>query len=141
MSSLLDSRSQNLFAIDPANGKVSTTAVLDRESVDVHYFQVLAIDDSFPPRTGTTTLQINVLDANDHAPSFESPEYEASVHESVPIGSSVVSIKATDQDVGKNAEVEYCITSTTGGGTTTLTEDQSTFRLDFYSFRTFRKSF
>ncbi|KAL7299168.1 hypothetical protein TKK_0007766 [Trichogramma kaykai] len=130
MSSLLDSRSQNLFNLDSASGKVSTTARLDRENVDVHYFRVLAVDDSFPPRTGTTTLQINVLDANDHAPNFESPEYEASVHESVPLGSSVISIKATDQDMGKNAEVEYSIVSTTGGGTTTMLEDQSTFRID-----------
>lgn len=128
MSSLIDARSQSLFSLDPSTGKVTTTAQLDRENVDQHYFRVLGVDDSFPPRTGTTTLQINVLDANDHAPVFESPEYEASVHESVPIGSSVISIKATDQDMGKNAEVEYTIVSTTGGGTTTLTEDQSTFR-------------
>ncbi|XP_016844332.1 protocadherin-like wing polarity protein stan isoform X2 [Nasonia vitripennis] len=130
MSSLIDARSQSLFNLDANSGKVTTTAQLDRENVDVHYFRVLAVDDSFPPRTGTTTLQINVLDANDHAPTFESPEYEASVHESVPIGSSVISIKATDQDMGKNSEVEYSIVSTTGGGTTTLTEDQSTFRID-----------
>jgi cadherin EGF LAG seven-pass G-type receptor 1 len=128
MSSLIDARSQSLFNLEPLLGKVTTTARLDRESVDVHYFRVLAVDDSFPPRTGTTTLQINVLDTNDHAPGFELPEYEASVHESVPVGSSVMSIKATDQDVSKNAEVEYAIVSTTGGGTTTLTEDQSTFR-------------
>lgn len=131
MSSLIDARSQSLFNLDANSGKVTTTARLDRENVDVHYFRVLAVDDSFPPRTGTTTLQINVLDANDHTPTFESPEYEASVHESVPIGSSVISIKATDQDLGKNSEVEYSIVSTTGGGTTTLTEDQSTFRYLF----------
>ncbi|XP_023246804.1 protocadherin-like wing polarity protein stan [Copidosoma floridanum] len=130
MSSLLDARSQSLFSLDPTSGKVTTTARLDRENVDVHYFRVLAVDDSFPPRTGTTTLQINVRDANDHSPNFESPEYEASVHESVPVGTSVISIKATDQDIGKNAEVEYTIVSTTGGGTTTFVEDQSTFRID-----------
>lgn len=130
MSSLVDSRSQTLFSLDPSSGKVTTTARLDRENVDVHYFQVLAVDDSFPPRTGTTTLQINVRDANDHTPNFESPEYEALVHESVPIGTSVISIKATDQDISKNSEVEYSIVSTAGGGMTTMTEDQSTFRYD-----------
>ncbi|XP_024946918.1 protocadherin-like wing polarity protein stan isoform X2 [Cephus cinctus] len=130
MSSLLDARSQILFHLDPTTGRVVTQAKLDRENVDVHYFRVLAVDDSFPPRTGTTTLQVNVLDINDHAPGFEWPEYEASVREGVPVGSTVIAVKATDQDVGRNAEVEYAIVSTTGGGTTSLTEDSATFRID-----------
>ncbi|XP_046828165.1 protocadherin-like wing polarity protein stan isoform X1 [Vespa crabro] len=130
MSSILDARSQTLLILDPVTGRVSTRARLDRESVDVHYFRVLAVDDSFPPRTGTTTLQVNVLDANDHAPCFEWPEYDASVREGVPVGSTVVTVKATDQDTGRNADVEYSIVSTSGGGMTVHAEDTSTFRID-----------
>ena len=94
-----------MFAIDSGTGVVTTLTSLDRELVELHYFRVTAVDDSFPPRSGTTTLQINVLDANDHAPVFESGEYEAAIRESVSVGSTVVTLKATDQDIGRNAEV------------------------------------
>ncbi|GBP48920.1 Protocadherin-like wing polarity protein stan [Eumeta japonica] len=111
MSSLLDSRSAGMFAVDSRTGVVTTQARLDRERLDVHYFRVVAQDDTFPPRTGTTTLQINVLDCNDHAPIFEMQQYEASVREGASPGTTVVTLKATDQDIGKNAEVEYSIES------------------------------
>lgn len=119
-----------MFDIDPKLGTVTTRVKLDRELVDVHYFRVTAIDDSFPPRSGTTMLQINVLDANDHSPIFEMNEYDANVRESVTVGTTVITLKATDQDVGKNAEVEYSIQSINGGGTTTEEEDNNAFKID-----------
>ncbi|KAL0891925.1 hypothetical protein ABMA27_015170 [Loxostege sticticalis] len=113
MSSLLDSRSAGMFAVDTRTGVVTTQARLDRERLDVHYFRVVAQDDTFPPRSGTTTLQINVLDCNDHAPVFEMQQYEASVREGASPGTTVLTLKATDQDIGKNAEVEYSIEAVT----------------------------
>ncbi|XP_041976162.1 protocadherin-like wing polarity protein stan isoform X2 [Aricia agestis] len=116
MSSLLDSRSAGMFAVDTRTGVVTTQARLDRERLDVHYFRVVAQDDTFPPRSGTTTLQINVLDCNDHAPVFEMQQYEASVREGASAGTTVLTLKATDQDIGKNAEVEYSIDSVIADG-------------------------
>ncbi|XP_046394946.1 protocadherin-like wing polarity protein stan isoform X2 [Ischnura elegans] len=108
MVSLLDSRSQSMFSLDARSGVVTTTTKLDRETVNVHYFQITATDDSFPPQTGTTTLQINVLDVNDHPPVFEALEgYETSIRESVSVGTTLLTVRATDQDMGRNAEVEY----------------------------------
>lgn len=130
MTSLLDSRTQGMFDIDPKSGTVTTKVKLDRELLDVHYFRVTAVDDSFPPRSGTTTLQINVLDANDHSPVFEMNEYDASIREGVSIGSTVITLKASDQDVGKNAEVEYSLQSVTGGGMSSPETDNQAFRVD-----------
>ncbi|KAF9822527.1 hypothetical protein SFRURICE_010278 [Spodoptera frugiperda] len=121
MSSLLDSRSAGMFAVDSRTGVVTTQARLDRERLDVHYFRVVAQDDTFPPRSGTTTLQINVLDCNDHSPVFEMQQYESSVREGASPGTTVLTLKATDQDIGKNAEVEYSIESVTAE--TLSTED------------------
>ncbi|KAK5644385.1 hypothetical protein RI129_005685 [Pyrocoelia pectoralis] len=130
MTSLLDSRTQAMFDIDTKSGTITTKVKLDRELVDVHYFRVTATDDSFPPRSGTTMLQINVLDANDHSPSFEMSEYEASIKEGVSVGSTVLTLKATDQDAGKNAEVEYSIQSINGGGMSTDEENNRAFKID-----------
>ncbi|XP_076265474.1 protocadherin-like wing polarity protein stan isoform X1 [Rhynchophorus ferrugineus] len=130
MTSLLDSRTQAMFDIDAKSGVVTTKVQLDRELVDVHYFRVTALDDSFPPRSGTTMLQINVLDANDHSPVFEMTEYDASVRESVSVGTTVITLKATDQDLGKNAEVEYSLKNINGGGTASEEEDSQAFKID-----------
>nr|XP_018907159.1 PREDICTED: protocadherin-like wing polarity protein stan isoform X2 [Bemisia tabaci] len=132
MVSLLDARTQSLFSIDTKSGLVSTAATLDREVLDVHYFRVIATDSAFPPRSSTTTLQINVLDANDHAPVFEAPnaEYEASIRESIPIGSSVVTVRATDKDIGHNAEIEYSIQSINSGGLVASEPGSEPFSLD-----------
>lgn len=58
MTSLLDARSQQFFALDPKSGIVTTVEKLDRERMDVHYFRIVATDSGIPPRTGTGTLQV-----------------------------------------------------------------------------------
>lgn len=101
MVSLLDSRSQSMFKVDSRSGAITTETALDRELMDVHYFRVVATDDSFPPRSGTTTLQVNVLDCNDHVPTFEAEQFDASIREGATVGSTVITLRATDQDIGK----------------------------------------
>lgn len=77
--------------------------------MDVHYLRVIAIDTSSHPSTATTTLQVNVVDANDHSPVFESASgmYEASVRESVSVGTTIITIRATDLDIGVNSQVWF----------------------------------
>ncbi|KAK8742193.1 hypothetical protein OTU49_002167, partial [Cherax quadricarinatus] len=115
IEAVLDARSQRMFEIDPTSGLVTTKTRLDRELVDVHYFRVKAVDKaSSPPRSATTTLQINVDDANDHEPVFERQEYDTSVRESTSVGSTVLTVRATDQDAGPNADLRYTILNPSG---------------------------
>lgn len=130
MVSLLDSRSQSMFKVDSRTGVITTSTSLDREQMDVHYFRVVATDDSFPPRSGTTTLQVNVLDCNDHSPTFEAEQFDTSIRESATVGSTVFTLRATDQDIGKNSEIEYTIETVNGGGLTTPEQDVNTFKID-----------
>ena len=45
-------------------------------------------------------FQVNVEDINDNAPVFEEPEYRSEVKESVAVGSTVTTVRATDLDSG-----------------------------------------
>ena len=56
-------------------------------------------------------FQINVEDVNDHVPIFEEPSYKDEVKESVSVGSTVITVRATDLDTGKNADILYSIKS------------------------------
>jgi hypothetical protein len=45
---------------------------------------------------------------NDNAPKFELPDYQAhNVDEDIPLGTSILKVKAMDADSGENAEIEY----------------------------------
>lgn len=94
MVAVLDARSQKLFSMDGQTGSITTSARLDRESMDVHYLRVTATEsgDSSGGRqkSATTTVQINVEDVNDFPPTFEqsSGSYETTVKESASIGNA-----------------------------------------------------
>lgn len=130
MISPSDARSQTMFKIDSRTGVISTSATLDREQINMHYFRVIATDDSFPPRSGTTILQINVLDCNDHAPKFETEQFDTTISEGVAVGTQVLTLRATDLDSGKNAEIEYHIDRISGGGLSSPETDAQTFKID-----------
>ncbi|XP_035399422.1 cadherin-13 isoform X7 [Cygnus atratus] len=60
--------------INPTNGTIGTTAILDRESPyvqdNIYTALFLAIDSGNPPATGTGTLHITLEDVNDNVPSL-----------------------------------------------------------------------
>uniref|UniRef100_A0A673L6S4 Cadherin-4 n=1 Tax=Sinocyclocheilus rhinocerous TaxID=307959 RepID=A0A673L6S4_9TELE len=62
----------NWLKINRTNGRITTTAVLDRESPymkkNVYEATFLAVDNGSPPATGTGTLQIYLIDVNDNMP-------------------------------------------------------------------------
>ena len=102
--SLVDSRSQDMFKIDPSDGVITVTQDLDREYMDSHYLKVLA---SREQQTATATVHIRVTDLNDNVPEFEKSDYKTTVHEVTPIGSSIITVRATDKDTGENGDISY----------------------------------
>ncbi|NXB42530.1 PCDGF protein, partial [Leucopsar rothschildi] len=80
---------------------------LDREEAAFHELVLRAMDGGDPARTGTARIRVTVLDANDNAPVFSQAEYTVRVPEDVPVGSTLVTVKATDADEGLNGEIKY----------------------------------
>ncbi|XP_027764840.1 protocadherin gamma-A5-like, partial [Empidonax traillii] len=82
---------------------------LDREEAAIHELVLRAIDGGDPARTGTARIRVTVVDANDNAPVFSQAEYTVRVPEDVPVGSTLVTVTATDADEGMNGNVRYSL--------------------------------
>ncbi|NXE43583.1 PCDG7 protein, partial [Ptilorrhoa leucosticta] len=82
---------------------------LDREEAAFHELVLRASDGGDPARTGTVRIRVTVLDANDNAPVFSQAEYPVRVAEDVPVGSTLVTVMATDADEGLFGHVKYSL--------------------------------
>ncbi|XP_051972975.1 protocadherin gamma-C5-like isoform X16 [Xyrauchen texanus] len=80
---------------------------LDREKQSVHKLILTALDGGNPVKSGTILIHVIVEDINDNEPKFEQSQYKVSVLESIPFGSSVLTVKATDLDEGPNGNIQY----------------------------------
>lgn len=107
MAPLMNSRSMDYFHIDSITGLITTTHILDREHMDLHYFRVTATDHGSPRLSGTTMVAITVSDRNDHSPIFEQTEYRETIRENVEEGYPILQLRATDLDSLSNAEIRY----------------------------------
>uniref|UniRef100_A0A8D0HHC6 Cadherin domain-containing protein n=1 Tax=Sphenodon punctatus TaxID=8508 RepID=A0A8D0HHC6_SPHPU len=85
---------------------------LDRESEPTLHLILTALDGGEPMRTGTAQIWINVTDANDNPPIFTQEFYRVSLRESAATGSSVLQVKASDNDEGVYAKLTYTFSNT-----------------------------
>uniref|UniRef100_A0A8C6T168 Cadherin domain-containing protein n=1 Tax=Neogobius melanostomus TaxID=47308 RepID=A0A8C6T168_9GOBI len=102
------------FSLDIQNaGDRSVTAelvlqkALDREKQSVIELTLSAIDGGKPAKTGTVQLKVNVLDVNDNSPLFSKSLYKARVVENAMIGTTLLTVTATDLDEGVNGQLVY----------------------------------
>ncbi|XP_061786272.1 protocadherin alpha-C2-like isoform X5 [Nerophis lumbriciformis] len=80
---------------------------LDREQQAEHNLILTAVDGGTPPRSGTVSIIVHVLDTNDNAPLFNESIYSVNIMENSPIGSLVIDLNATDLDEGSNSDLTY----------------------------------
>ncbi|XP_035755124.1 protocadherin-16 [Egretta garzetta] len=105
------------IAIDPSNGTLFTIRRVEfNTSQPTLDLVVEASDHGSPSLSSWTTVQLQVLDVNDHSPSFQVPRYNASVPEDLRPGTTVLTLEAGDADLSReNAGFDYTIVSGNGG--------------------------
>ena len=86
---------------------------LDREEKSSYLLAVFAVDGGNPSNTGSTLINITVIDANDNSPVFENFSYEITTPENTPVGASIARVKAYDKDSGLNGKVTYKLAENT----------------------------
>ncbi|XP_070607686.1 protocadherin-8-like [Erythrolamprus reginae] len=81
---------------------------LDREAQAGYRLELVAKDGGSPPRSGTATLSVRVLDANDNAPAFpRGALLTLELPEDAPPGALLLELDAADADEGANGQLLY----------------------------------
>ncbi|EHB10682.1 Protocadherin Fat 2 [Heterocephalus glaber] len=93
------------FKLHTRTGLITTAKLMDFRD-QAHY--QLHVRTS--PGLASTTVLIDIVDCNNHAPIFHRSSYEGTVDENIPPGTSVLTVTATDWDLGENGYVTYSIT-------------------------------
>ncbi|XP_047903680.2 protocadherin-8 isoform X3 [Anser cygnoides] len=97
---------------------------LDRERQPSYTLELVAKDGGSPARSGTATVHVRVLDANDNSPTFARGSVTVELPEDAPPGSLLLDLDADDPDEGPNGEVVYAF------GSQVPPEARRLFRLD-----------
>ncbi|CAG5122525.1 unnamed protein product, partial [Candidula unifasciata] len=106
------------FGIFP-DGSLFVAHELDREKKDMYFLTIVVKDGGSEPRSSSVNITVYVLDENDNQPKFLKELYEFSIKENRKVNTFVGTVKADDEDVGRNADIVY-----------SLGEDNDNFSID-----------
>ncbi|XP_056322261.1 protocadherin gamma-A8 [Danio aesculapii] len=101
------------FSLDVHRGQQSMSTelvlqkALDREKQASIILTMTAFDGGKPPKSGTLSVVVDVLDVNDNKPVFSKPLYKVKVKENTSVGNKIISVSASDLDEGINSVIQY----------------------------------
>lgn len=110
-----DNKFRLAVTTNPSGGSylhLETIGKLDRESRGSYVLNISAGDGGKPPRNGYLQVNVTILDVNDNPPIFDHSDYIVSLNESVPPGSPVLQVMASDNDLGDNSKITYYLSET-----------------------------
>ena len=86
---------------------------LDREEQSSYLLKILAIDGGSPPKTGSATIEVTVLDLNEHSPEFVQGSFHVNVTENAHKKDNLLQVRAVDKDADMNGNVKYSFSNKT----------------------------
>lgn len=121
---LINPFSDDIFFIDNNTGIITTAQQLDFEAIDLYSGFMLIIVDSEGLYTNAS-LEIQVVDDNDHSPQFPQTFLEFNVSELTSSGTEITMVTATDRDQRDNGFVMYFLNEDDVGGLFTIANPES----------------
>ena len=106
------------FAMNSNTGKITLGKLLDRETTSLYILTVEASNKG--SQKSQAQLKVKVADVNDNKPTFNQTFYSFTIKENSPKYSYVGTVKATDNDAGRNKEIYYAI----------IDKDQDSFAIE-----------
>uniref|UniRef100_A0A3P9B854 FAT atypical cadherin 2 n=1 Tax=Maylandia zebra TaxID=106582 RepID=A0A3P9B854_9CICH len=122
----LKNTESGIFHLDSSTGALTLERELDFERRPSYNLTVWAVDHGLPRSLSSSCfVEIEVLDVNEnlHRPVFSEFVYEALVKEDSAVGTSVVTLTASDKDLGRDGVVRYHIHDGSGLGVFTIDEE------------------
>ncbi len=86
-----------------------TDGLLDRETVAEYTITVTATDSGSPPRSSQESFVLCLSDVNDNPPVFSQPSYSVEIAENNAPNAPLLSVSASDPDVGENSTIYFSI--------------------------------
>nr|XP_061792742.1 protocadherin-18-like [Nerophis lumbriciformis] len=120
------------------NYMILTNSSLDREKRSEYSLTVIAEDQGSPSLSTIKHFTVQVLDENDNPPRFQKNRYEVFKSENNSPGAYLMTVVASDPDLGTNGQVTYAIMDALVNGSpisTYVTIDPSNGAI--YALRTF----
>lgn len=108
---IISGNDDQMFSIDLLSGTILVNNRLDYDTYPTEYSLIIqACDSGFPSKCSLQSFNVNLTDSNDNLPLFPLSEYYAMIPENEPLGTEIVTIKATDFDAGKYGYLTYSLT-------------------------------
>ncbi|KAF0037188.1 hypothetical protein F2P81_010062 [Scophthalmus maximus] len=128
--SLIDNGDGN-FDVDKLSGAVRIVQSLDYETKQVYNLTAKAKDKGKPISLSSTCfIEVDVVDVNEnlYRPFFRSFVEKGFIKEDALVGTSVMTVRAEDEDGGRDGEIRYSIRDGSGLGIFTIDEETGVIR-------------
>ncbi|XP_077389169.1 protocadherin Fat 2 isoform X2 [Festucalex cinctus] len=127
----LKNTERGMFRLDSSTGALTLESELDFERRPSYNLTVRAVDHGLPRSLSSSCfVEIQVLDVNEnlHRPFFSEFVYGATVMEDAVAGTAVLTVTATDKDVGRDGVIRYRIHDGSGLGVFAIDEETGVIR-------------